>query len=73
MKTKVKNQLVNFGKKISCMSWLDQRQHHSIAYVVFDSFILFDQNQFKDLGLGLDLTNMPFLWILKGCERSKFK
>jgi len=49
------------------------KEHHSIVYVVFDSFILFDQSQFKDLRLGLDLTNMLFLWVLKGCARSKFK
>ncbi|AES81659.1 hypothetical protein MTR_7g099180 [Medicago truncatula] len=34
MKTTVKNQLVNFGKKISCMSWVvrDQNSNEMMAF-----------------------------------------
>ncbi|XP_061369304.1 UDP-glycosyltransferase 83A1-like [Gastrolobium bilobum] len=52
-------------KDLSCMSWLDQQPHCSVTYVAFGSFTLFDQNQFKELALGLDLTNRPFLWVVR--------
>ncbi|XP_061366524.1 UDP-glycosyltransferase 83A1-like [Gastrolobium bilobum] len=50
---------------LSCMDWLDQQPHHSVLYVAFGSFTLLDQNQFKELALGLDLTNRPFLWVVR--------
>jgi len=50
---------------LSCMSWLDQQPHCSVIYVAFGSFTLFHQNQFNELALGLDLTNRPFLWVIR--------
>ncbi|RZB71047.1 UDP-glycosyltransferase 83A1-like [Glycine soja] len=50
---------------LSCMSWLDQQPHGSVLYVAFGSFTHFDQNQFNELALGLDLTNRPFLWVVR--------
>ena len=47
------------------MSWLDQQPHGSVLYVAFGSFTHFDQNQFNELALGLDLTNRPFLWVVR--------
>ncbi|KAL9323519.1 hypothetical protein ACSQ67_008376 [Phaseolus vulgaris] len=49
----------------SCMSWLDEQADGSVLYVAFGSFTLFDQNQFNELALGLDLTNRPFLWVIR--------
>jgi hypothetical protein len=56
---------------LSCMSWLDQQQHISVVYVAFGSLTLFDQNQFKELALGLDLTNRPFLWVIRDQDSNK--
>ncbi|KAJ1381933.1 UDP-glucuronosyl/UDP-glucosyltransferase [Sesbania bispinosa] len=50
---------------LSCISWLDQQPHHSVLYVAFGSLALFDQKQFNELALGLDLTNRPFLWVVR--------
>nr|ACU24307.1 unknown [Glycine max] len=50
---------------LSCMSWLDQQPHRSVTYVAFGSHTYFDQNQFNELALGLDLTNKPFLWVVR--------
>ncbi|ESW23307.1 hypothetical protein PHAVU_004G035800 [Phaseolus vulgaris] len=50
---------------LSCMSWLDEQADGSVLYVAFGSFTLFDQNQFNELALGLDLTNRPFLWVIR--------
>ncbi|ESW23308.1 hypothetical protein PHAVU_004G035900 [Phaseolus vulgaris] len=49
----------------SCMSWLDEQADGSVLYVAFGSITLFDQNQFNELALGLDLTNRPFLWVIR--------
>ncbi|CAJ1947158.1 unnamed protein product [Sphenostylis stenocarpa] len=50
---------------LSCMSWLDQQPHCSVMYVAFGSLTFFDQNQFNELTIGLDLTNRPFLWVVR--------
>ena len=49
----------------SCMSWLDEQADGSVLYAAFGSITLFDQNQFNELALGLDLTNRPFLWVIR--------
>ncbi|CAK9186015.1 unnamed protein product [Ilex paraguariensis] len=49
----------------TCLRWLDQQPSHSVIYVAFGSFTVFDQNQFHELALGLELTNRPFLWVVR--------
>ncbi|MED6210309.1 hypothetical protein PIB30_062893 [Stylosanthes scabra] len=49
----------------SCISWLDQQPHASVIYVAFGSTTLFDNKQFTELALGLELTNRPFLWVVR--------
>ena len=50
---------------LSCMSWLDQQPHGSVLYVAFGSFTLLDQKQLTELALGLEITNRPFLWVVR--------
>ncbi|KAI4352472.1 hypothetical protein L6164_006722 [Bauhinia variegata] len=50
---------------LDCLNWLDQQPPCSVIYVAFGSFTLFDAHQFKELALGLRLTNRPFLWIVR--------
>ncbi|CAK9181963.1 unnamed protein product [Ilex paraguariensis] len=49
----------------TCLKWLNQQQPHSVIYVAFGSFTIFDKKQFRELALGLELTNMPFLWVVR--------
>lgn len=49
----------------TCLSWLDQQQTNSVIYVAFGSFTVFDAIQFQELALGLELTNRPFLWVVR--------
>ncbi|KAA8518669.1 hypothetical protein F0562_016143 [Nyssa sinensis] len=49
----------------SCLKWLDQQPPCSVIYVAFGSFTVFDQTQFQELALGLELTNRPFLWVVR--------
>ncbi|CAI9763271.1 unnamed protein product [Fraxinus pennsylvanica] len=56
----------NFWKEDSgCLAWLDQQPPNSVIYVAFGSFTIFDQNQFQELAIGLELTNRPFLWVVR--------
>ncbi|KAK4490742.1 hypothetical protein RD792_001445 [Penstemon davidsonii] len=48
-----------------CLTWLDQQLPNSVIYVAFGSFTVFDQTQFEELALGLELTNRPFLWVVR--------
>ncbi|MED6218431.1 hypothetical protein PIB30_026656 [Stylosanthes scabra] len=56
---------------MSCMNWLDQQPHGSVIYVAFGSMTLFDEKQFTELALGLELTNRPFLWVVRRDSYSK--
>nr|GEV17976.1 hypothetical protein [Tanacetum cinerariifolium] len=49
----------------SCLAWLDQQQPCSVIYVAFGSFTVFNQTLFEELALGLELSNRPFLWVVR--------
>ncbi|KAE8665649.1 putative UDP-Glycosyltransferase superfamily protein [Hibiscus syriacus] len=49
----------------TCLQWLDQQSPASVIYVAFGSFTVFDEIQFQELALGLELTNRPFLWVVR--------
>ncbi|KAK6117421.1 hypothetical protein DH2020_048830 [Rehmannia glutinosa] len=49
----------------ACLAWLDQQPINSVIYVAFGSFTIFDQTQFEELAQGLELTNRPFLWVVR--------
>ena len=49
----------------TCLKWLDQQPPRSVMYVAFGSFTSFDQTRFQELALGLELSNMPFLWVVR--------
>ncbi|KAL7101006.1 hypothetical protein ACP275_08G030200 [Erythranthe tilingii] len=56
----------NFWQEDSdCLAWLDQQPVDSVIYVAFGSFTFFDHTQFEELALGLELTNRPFLWVVR--------
>lgn len=48
-----------------CLKWLDQQPPQSVIYVAFGSFTIFDPTQFRELALGLELSNRPFLWVVR--------
>ncbi|XP_021297681.1 UDP-glycosyltransferase 83A1-like [Herrania umbratica] len=49
----------------TCLKWLDQLPPGSVIYVAFGSFTVFDPIQFQELALGLELSNRPFLWVVR--------
>ncbi|KAI7728887.1 hypothetical protein M8C21_005592 [Ambrosia artemisiifolia] len=50
---------------MTCLEWLDQQPACSVVYVAFGSFTIFNETQFQELALGLELTNRPFLWVVR--------
>ncbi|XP_027158431.1 UDP-glycosyltransferase 83A1-like [Coffea eugenioides] len=49
-----------------CLAWLNKQPPQSVIYVVaLGSFTVFDPTQFRELALGLELTNRPFLWAVR--------
>nr|XP_043634320.1 UDP-glycosyltransferase 83A1-like [Erigeron canadensis] len=49
----------------TCLTWLDHQEPCSVIYIAFGSYTIFDQTQFEELALGLELTNKPFLWVVR--------
>lgn len=49
----------------SCLSWLDSQLPASVIYVSFGSTGVFNQEQFNELALGLELSRKPFLWVVR--------
>jgi hypothetical protein len=47
------------------LQWLDSQPDRSVVYVAFGSLAMFDQLQFEELALGLELTGRPFLWVVR--------
>ncbi|KAL1824452.1 hypothetical protein ACET3Z_011230 [Daucus carota] len=49
----------------TCISWLDQQPACSVIYAAFGSFTLFDIDQLQELAQGLEMTDRPFLWVVR--------
>ncbi|XP_019157096.1 PREDICTED: UDP-glycosyltransferase 83A1-like [Ipomoea nil] len=48
-----------------CLKWLHQQPLNSVIYVAFGSLTIFNMAEFHELALGLELTNRPFLWVVR--------
>ncbi|ESW11485.1 hypothetical protein PHAVU_008G034000 [Phaseolus vulgaris] len=55
----------------ACLEWLDQQPAQSVVYVSFGSLAVMDPNQFKELALGLDLLDKPFIWVVRPSNDGK--
>ncbi|KAH0462317.1 hypothetical protein IEQ34_009892 [Dendrobium chrysotoxum] len=48
-----------------CIAWLNKHPANSVIYVAFGSITIFNNKQFQELALGLELMNRPFLWVVR--------
>ncbi|KAK7295442.1 hypothetical protein RJT34_18351 [Clitoria ternatea] len=55
----------------TCLDWLNQHPPQSVVYVSFGSLAMMEPTQFKELALGLDLLNKPFLWVVRPDNENK--
>ncbi|XP_022766123.1 UDP-glycosyltransferase 73C6-like [Durio zibethinus] len=54
-----------------CMKWLDSQEPSSVIYACLGSISSLKPPQLIELGLGLEASNKPFIWVLRGNETSK--
>ncbi|XP_057981433.1 UDP-glycosyltransferase 83A1 isoform X1 [Malania oleifera] len=50
---------------ITCLKWLNQWPPSSVLYIAFGSLTMFNKTQFEELAFGLELSNKPFLWVVR--------
>ncbi|XP_020251592.1 scopoletin glucosyltransferase-like [Asparagus officinalis] len=64
----------NFAKEFdhdACLNWLDSKSAGSVIYVCFGSACEFTVAQLRELALGLEASNHPFIWVVrKGGEEA---
>ncbi|KAI3822553.1 hypothetical protein L1987_10144 [Smallanthus sonchifolius] len=54
-----------------CLKWLDYHKPNSVIYACFGSLVRVNTPQLIELGLGLEASNRPFIWVIKSVHREK--
>ncbi|KAJ4891782.1 UDP-glycosyltransferase 73C3 [Raphanus sativus] len=52
-----------------CYKWLDSKAEGSVLYVCLGSICNLPLSQLKELGLGLEKSQRPFIWVIRGWEK----
>ncbi|KAJ6381691.1 hypothetical protein OIU77_030378 [Salix suchowensis] len=55
--------------KKKCMEWLDSMETGSVIYACLGSLCRLVPSQLIELGLGLEASNRPFIWVVKTGDR----
>ncbi|KAJ3682558.1 hypothetical protein LUZ60_015131 [Juncus effusus] len=53
-----------------CLNWLDLKQNGSVLFVSFGSLVKSVTLQLIEIGLGLEASNKPFIWVIKTGEKT---
>ncbi|KAL0392658.1 UNVERIFIED_CONTAM: UDP-glycosyltransferase 73C3 [Sesamum radiatum] len=48
-----------------CLAWLDSMKPKSVIYACFGSLCRISLGQIKEIGLGLEAANFPFIWVIR--------
>ncbi|KAK4432490.1 UDP-glycosyltransferase 73C5 [Sesamum alatum] len=48
-----------------CLTWLDSKKPKSVIFACFGSMCHISFPQIKEIGLGLEASNFPFIWIIR--------
>jgi hypothetical protein len=51
-----------------CLRWLDGKEPDSVVYISFGSIARADTKQAVELGLGLEASGHPFVWVLRNAD-----
>ncbi|XVE90416.1 hypothetical protein DITRI_Ditri20bG0076200 [Diplodiscus trichospermus] len=54
-----------------CQRWLDSQKPGHVIYVCLGSFSDMKPSQLIELGLGLEASNRPFIWVMRGTAASE--
>lgn len=52
-----------------CLNWLDSWKPSSVLYVCLGSLCNLTHEQMVELGLGLEASNRPFIWVIRSADR----
>ncbi|KAL4605639.1 hypothetical protein ACB092_09G044600 [Castanea dentata] len=52
-----------------CMKWLDSREPNSVVYACLGSLCNLISSQLIELGLALEASKRPFIWVIKGGDK----
>uniref|UniRef100_A0A1J3K4G5 UDP-glycosyltransferase 73C2 n=2 Tax=Noccaea caerulescens TaxID=107243 RepID=A0A1J3K4G5_NOCCA len=52
-----------------CLKWLDSKDKRSVLYVCLGSICNLPLAQLRELGLGLEESQRPFIWVIRGSEK----
>ncbi|KAL2335148.1 hypothetical protein Fmac_016361 [Flemingia macrophylla] len=58
------------GDQVDYVKWLDSWPQSSVIYVCLGSLNRVAPKQLMEIGLGLEATKRPFIWVLRGAYRS---
>ncbi|XP_031102279.1 UDP-glycosyltransferase 73C5-like [Ipomoea triloba] len=59
-----------FSSDQDCLPWLDTMKPRSVIYACFGSLCQISPSQLKEIGLGLEASNSPFIWVIRGINFS---
>lgn len=67
-------QMASRGNKASideerCLKWLDSMQNGSVLFVNFGSLVRSVPLQLMEIGLGLEASRKPFIWVIKAGDK----
>lgn len=57
----------------SCLNWLDSKKQDSVLYISFGSITQFSAAQLHEIALGLEASEIPFIWVVRGPENKDTK
>ncbi|POO01817.1 UDP-glucuronosyl/UDP-glucosyltransferase [Trema orientale] len=56
---------------IDCLKWLDSQTQSSVVYACLGSLNSLIPTQMAELGLGLEASKSPFLWVIRGAYKGE--
>ncbi|XP_075639266.1 zeatin O-glucosyltransferase-like [Castanea sativa] len=65
------NPVRNIGsnKRHKCLEWLDKESPNSVIYVSFGTTTTMEEEQIKELAIGLEKSEQKFIWVLRDADK----
>lgn len=67
------NNKASMDDQHQCMKWLDSMEPSSVVYACLGSLCNLIPSQLIELGMGLEASEKPFIWVLRGGDHHKLE